>query len=226
MASLVEWRWASRPLGRRVAGDAVDLGREGGRIDRARRRRRAALHLWWSSRRAPTWYAARMMKTTVALMLILSAALPAAADMLKVGDPFPSWALVDQTGATRSSRDLAGKKYLIWFYPKAMTPGCTAEGQGLRDRFNSFQTQKVEIIGVSFDAPAANAEFVKTERFPFTLLSDRERTLAVAVGAADSPEQPVARRISYLVGPDGKVLQVYATVNPASHAQDVLNDLK
>ena len=167
------------------------------------------------------------MKTIAAVIVILLAqTVTVRADLLKAGDPFPSWELLDQTGAPRSSRDLAGKTYLIWFYPKAMTPGCTAEGQGLRDRFSTFQAKKVEIVGVSFDAPMANAQFVKSETFPFTLLSDRDRTLAVAVGAADSHDQPVARRISYLVGPDGKVLQVYAAVNPASHAQDVLNDLK
>jgi peroxiredoxin Q/BCP len=145
--------------------------------------------------------------------------------MLKVGDPFPAWTLPDQTGATVSSTDLAGKSYLLWFYPKAMTPGCTAEGRGLRDEVDDFRKQGVEILGVSFDDPATNAEFVKAEGFPFRLLSDQSRTLAVRVGAADSTSAPIARRISYLVGADGKVRQVYAAVNPASHAKDVLNGL-
>jgi peroxiredoxin Q/BCP len=83
----------------------------------------------------------------------------------------------------------------------------------------------VEIVGVSFDAPADNAAFVKAEGFPFRLLSDRERMLARAVGAADATDTPVAKRISYLVGPDGKVLHVYGSVTPASHAADVLADV-
>jgi peroxiredoxin Q/BCP len=99
------------------------------------------------------------------------------------------------------------------------------EGQALRDSAKAFQERGVEILGVSFDDPKANAEFVEMEKFPFRLLSDTDHTLALAVGAADSPEQPMAKRISYLVGPDGKVLKAYASVNPASHAKQVLADL-
>jgi len=145
--------------------------------------------------------------------------------LLQVGDSFPNWRLPDQTGAMVSSKDLAGKTYLLWFYPKAQTPGCTTEGRGLRDRFEDFRARGVEIVGVSFDAPAANAAFVAAEGFPFRLLSDSSHALAVAVGAADENDAPVARRISYLVGPDGKVRHVYGTVTPASHAADVLADV-
>jgi peroxiredoxin Q/BCP len=160
--------------------------------------------------------------SALALLSIASAA--AAATMLRAGDSFPAWQLVDQSGAAMSSRDLAGRTYLVWFYPKAMTPGCTAEGQGLRDHHADLQQAQVTVLGVSFDEPTANAEFVKEQQFPFKLLSDRERKLAVAVGAADSPTQPVARRISYLVGGDGKVLKAYDSVDPAQHAQQVLRD--
>ena len=76
--------------------------------------------------------------------------------LLAPRDAFPAWTLSDQTGATVSSRDLAGKTYLLWFYPKAMTPGCTTEGDGLRDSFAAFQERRVEIFGVSFDPPAQN----------------------------------------------------------------------
>ena len=161
---------------------------------------------------------------TFAVAIVLAS--PAAAAMLKDGDPFPAWELSDQTGAMVSSRDLSGKTYLIWFYPKAMTPGCTAEGRGLRDQHAAYQARGVTVFGVSFDEPKANAEFVRQEQFPFRLLSDSDRNLAIAVGAADAPDQPVARRISYLVGPDGKVMKAYATVNTASHASDVLSDVK
>jgi len=147
------------------------------------------------------------------------------AKMLAAGDQFPAWKLTDHTGKEVSSSDLKGKTYLLWFYPKAMTPGCTAEGEGLRDQYASFQSKGVEILGVSFDDPATNAKFVAVEAFPYRLLSDPQRTLAVAVGAADSADQPVARRISYLVGPDGKVVRAYDSVTPASHAGQVLKDL-
>ena len=95
----------------------------------------------------------------------------------------------------------------------------------MRDHFREFETKRVTIVGVSFDTPQDNATFRQQQQFPFLLLSDTTRTLAVAVGAADSPTQPVARRISYLVGADGTVLKAYADVVPASHAQQVLADL-
>jgi peroxiredoxin Q/BCP len=147
------------------------------------------------------------------------------AKLLKEGDAFPAWSMKDQTGTVVTSQSLAGKSYLLWFYPKAQTPGCTAEGRGLRDRFQEFRDKNVEIVGVSFDEPAANAEFVKAEGFQFRLLSDADQKLARAVGAAASDAQTFASRISYLVGPDGKVRKVYGAVTPATHAADVISDL-
>jgi peroxiredoxin Q/BCP len=158
-------------------------------------------------------------------LVALSGGAALAAGMLADGAAFPEWSLPDQTGKTVSSKDLAGKTYLVWFYPKAQTPGCTAEGRGLRDKIEDFKKRGVEIVGVSFDAPDANKAFVEAEGFPFRLLSDQDRTLAQAVGAADSKDAAVAKRISYLVGPDGKVKKAYGAVTPASHASDVLGDL-
>jgi len=164
------------------------------------------------------------------ILLVLALILPVvprveASGLLKPGDSFPAWSLRDQTGVKVSSADLAGKTYLLWFFPKAMTPGCTAEGRGLRDEFADFRARGVEIVGVSFDDPVTNAAFVKTEGFPFRLLSDESHKLAVSAGAADSADAPVARRVSYLVAPDGKIRRVYGSVNPTSHAKDVLGDL-
>src|SRR5258708_4014837 len=94
---------------------------------------------------------------------------------LQRGTPFPTWELTDHTGAKVSSHTLAGKTYLLWFYPKAMTPGCTAEGDALRDQFAAFQARGVEILRVSFDAPADNATFVQQQDFPFRLLPHTDR---------------------------------------------------
>lgn len=148
-----------------------------------------------------------------------------AAGLLRPGDPFPSWSLTADDGSRVESASLQGRTYLLWFYPKAMTPGCTTEGRGIRDRWADFRKLHVEVFGVSFDPPAVNAEFRRRENFPFPLLSDEQRTLAVAVGAAASSSAWFPRRISYLVGPDGKVRRVYDSVNPTSHAGDVLGDL-
>ena len=149
-----------------------------------------------------------------------------AAGMLKPGDAFPAWDLVDQTGASVSSKEFAGKTYLLYFYPKAMTSGCTTEGCALRDNYAGFEKAGVLIVGVSFDDPQENAEFAAKYKFPFRLLSDSKRVLAVEVGAADSSSRLFARRISYLVGPDGKVLAAYPDVTPSAHATQVLADIQ
>ena len=165
--------------------------------------------------------------TVVALAAALAGAWATAGPdgTLGPGDPFPAWSLVDHTGAPVRSADLAGRTYLLWYYPKALTSGCTTEGCALRDSFAEFSRLGVEVLGASFDEPAKNAEFVKEHGFPFRLLSDLDKALAVAVGAADSTKRLFPRRISYLVGPDGTVLRAYAQVDPATHARQVLDDL-
>ena len=165
-----------------------------------------------------------MLRTLFALVSTLVAGAVVAAEMLKPGDAFPRWALQDHTGTEVTSPSLAGKVYLLWYYPKALTPGCTKEGCALRDSYADFQKLGVEVLGVSFDEPKDNAEFVSTHKLPFRLLSDTKKELAVAVGAADSPSRLWARRVSYLVGGDGKVLVAYRDVDPATHAQQVLTD--
>jgi len=156
--------------------------------------------------------------------LLLACALPASAQMIAKGAAFPAWNLQDHTDKSVSSTDLAGKPYLLWYYPAALTPGCTTEGRELRDRSEEYKAAGIEVLGVSFDAPAANQRFVETESFPFRLLSDSDKTLAIEVGAATSSSQGYAKRISYLVGADGNVIEAYDDVKPAEHAAQVLAD--
>jgi len=163
---------------------------------------------------------------TVSAMIVLLTAPAAGAQMLAKGAAFPAWKLRDQSGKERASSELAGKPYLLWFYPRASTPGCTAEGRGLRDSYAEITAAGLAVVGVSFDAPDANAAFATAEAFPFPLLSDTDRQLAMAVGAADAPTQSYARRISYLVGSEGEVLIAYGDVDPKSHAMRVISDFR
>ena len=165
-----------------------------------------------------------MRACITAMGIILALATSADAGMIEEGSIFPAWTLTDHTGASLASTDLAGKAYLLWFYPKAMTPGCTVEGRSLRDEIDAYRAAGIEILGVSFDSPEDNQQFVTAESFPFRLLSDRDRKLALAVGAATSADQGYARRISYLVGAEGKVIEAYDSVNPTDHASEVLAD--
>lgn len=144
--------------------------------------------------------------------------------MLDVGMPFPKFSLVAQDGSTVASEDLRGKTYLIYFYPKADTPGCTKEACAFRDSWSEVVASGLQVFGVSFDTPKANRAFAEKYHLPFRLLSDSDHALAKQVGAARALI-PYPKRISYLVGPDGHILKAYPDVDPARHAAEVLHDI-
>lgn len=166
-----------------------------------------------------------MWKMLPALVLLVLANSDRAA-ALSVGDDFPQWNLFDQSGAPVTSMGYTGRSYVLWFYPAAMTPGCTAEGRNFREYAGAFTRAGVEIIGVSADSPEVNALFAQAEQFPFQLLSDPGHRLARRAGAIDlDAEEPRPRRMTFLVGADGRVIRIYRHVNPVRHAQEILLDL-
>ena len=95
--------------------------------------------------------------------------------MLQAGTDAPDFSVKDHNGNTVSLKDCKGKKVILWFYPKADTPGCTMEGQGFRDDFKSFEGKNVQIFGVSLDNEADNKAFAEKFSFPYPLLCDVNR---------------------------------------------------
>jgi len=162
-----------------------------------------------------------------AALLVLGIAIPrrAKAEMLEPGMPVPAFELEAHNGTKVSAASLKGSYYLLYFYPKADTPGCTKEACELRDHWSDVERMGLKVFGVSYDTPEDNAAFAEKYHLQFLLLSDREHTLAEAVGAARAL-LPVPKRISYLVGPDGAVLKAYPDVDPTTHAAEVLADLE
>ena len=100
------------------------------------------------------------------------------------------------------------------------------QGLALRDGYEALQKHGVEVFGVSFDGVAANKKFAEEHAFPFKLLSDTDRSMGLAFGAAKSKEAKYAKRIAYLLDPGGKVLFAYEKVNPKDHLEQVLADLE
>ena len=101
---------------------------------------------------------------------------------LKVGDKVPSFTAKDQDGNTISLADYSGKKLIVFFYPKANTPGCTAEACNLRDNYKELQSKGYELLGVSADSEAKQAKFKEKYDFPFPLLADEDHTILNTFG--------------------------------------------
>jgi thioredoxin-dependent peroxiredoxin len=146
---------------------------------------------------------------------------------LKVGDQAPEFTLLDATGKEVSFRDFKGRCVLIYFYPKANTPGCTVEACDFRDLRSKFVKKDVTILGVSADAPKMLAGFIAKQKLNFTLLSDPEHKMIEAYGAWRMKkfmgrEFMGTVRSSYLIGPDGKIAQVWDNVRVKGHATAVL----
>ena len=150
--------------------------------------------------------------------------------MLDVGDNAPDFTLLDHDGQAVSLAGLKGKKVFVWFYPKANTPGCTAEGCTLRDEHAEFLDKNITVLGISKDSVKAQANFVKKYDFPYQLLSDPEGEVIQAFGAWGRKkfmgrEYDGIIRSSFLIDETGVVERVYAKVRTKTHATDVLADL-
>jgi peroxiredoxin Q/BCP len=147
------------------------------------------------------------------------------------GRPAPTFDLVDDKGEQVSSASLAGKPYLLYFYPKDDTPGCTKEACDIRDNFARFGQQGLRVLGVSPDSQQSHAKFGKKYGLPFTLLSDPEKELAQAYGVWGlknnyGKEYMGIIRSSFLVGADGLIKKAYRGVRVDGHVDAVLEDAK
>lgn len=146
--------------------------------------------------------------------------------MLSTGDRAPDFTLPSHRGEDVELKKLRGRPVLLWFYPKADTPGCTLEGQGFRDAMKEFDQHGVAVLGISFDGVDSNREFAEKHALPFPLLSDGDRTVGLDYGAANTPDDGYAKRISYLLDVRGRVLKAYHKVDPSTHPRQVLDDLQ
>ena len=150
--------------------------------------------------------------------------------MLKEGSKAPGFTLDDQDGNSVSLSDFAGQKVLLWFYPKASTPGWIIEGQKLRDEFQNFKDKNTVILGMSADSVKAQKNFCTKQEFPFSLLSDPDKTTirvykAIGLKKMYGREYEGIFRVSYLIDEKGVVEKAYTKVKPKEHAQEVLADL-
>ncbi|HVW25852.1 MAG TPA: thioredoxin-dependent thiol peroxidase [Polyangiaceae bacterium] len=147
---------------------------------------------------------------------------------LDVGDSVPDVELVDQDGNAFSLGSLRGQSYVLYFYPKDDTPGCTREACGFRDDIGKFEGANVRVVGVSPDKPESHVRFRDKYGLPFTLLSDVEKTAANAFGVWVKKqnygrEYMGIQRSTFLVDESGKVKKIWRNVKVDGHSQAVLD---
>ncbi len=138
-----------------------------------------------------------------------------------VGDTAPLVQGKDQDGKEWKLADVVGKKVvLLYFYPKDDTPGCTKEACGFRDRIADLKKDNVEVIGVSFDSPESHQKFISKFHLNFPLIADTDGAIADAYGARMTGKG-MARRTSFLIGLDGKIVHVTDTMSADTHLSEM-----
>ncbi|RCJ18715.1 peroxiredoxin [Nostoc minutum NIES-26] len=141
---------------------------------------------------------------------------------LAVGTDAPAFTVKDTNGNTVSLSDFAGKTVVLYFYPKDDTPGCTKQACSFRDAQPEYQGKDVVVLGVSADDEASHQAFTQKYNLNFPLLADTNKTL---IGAYDVDGGGYAKRVTYVIDPNGKIIHVDASVNTATHASDVFSKL-
>ncbi len=146
---------------------------------------------------------------------------------LKAGDKAPNFSALDQDGNTITLNDYKGKKLVVFFYPKASTPGCTAEACNLRDNYQTFQAQGYEILGVSADSAKRQQNFKNKFELPYPLLADESKEVINAFGVW-GPKKFMGRefdgihRTTFVIDENGIITEVITKVKTKDHAAQIL----
>jgi thioredoxin-dependent peroxiredoxin len=146
---------------------------------------------------------------------------------LKEGDPAPDFTAATQGGGKVSLADYKGRNVILYFYPKDDTPGCTKEACAFRDHYALFEQKGAVVLGVSTDPVKSHQKFVAKFHLPFTLLADDEKQIVQAYGVWGQKsfmgrKYLGTHRVTFLIGPDGRIKKIWTKVKPEEHAQEVL----
>jgi len=144
------------------------------------------------------------------------------ARMPQQGQQLPDVGFVTEDGVQLSAGDLEGEKTVLYFYPKDDTPGCTKEACAFRDRMVDYEQANIRVYGVSLDSPESHRQFREKYNLNFPLLTDEGGRAAETLGVLGG--RGLANRVTFLLGPEGKIAKVYPDVSPETHADEILRD--
>lgn len=155
----------------------------------------------------------------------LAFATSAFAAELKVGDPAPDFTMEGSDGKTYKLADLKGKAVVVAWYPRAFTGGCTKECKSFKEQGAALRKYNVAYFTASTDDVKKNTDFAKSLDADYVILSDPDGKVATAYGIYN-PEKNFANRVTFIIGPEGKILAIDKMVKTENHGQDVANQLK
>jgi len=146
---------------------------------------------------------------------------------LKIGDKAPQFKATDQYGKTIALNDFKGKKVVLFFYPKASTPGCTVEACNLRDNYQNFQSKGYEIVGVSADSEKRQLNFSTKQELPYSLLADEDKAVITAYGVWGpkkfmGKEYEGIHRTTFVIDEAGKIEDIILKVKTKDHTAQIL----
>jgi thioredoxin-dependent peroxiredoxin len=149
---------------------------------------------------------------------------------LEEGDAAPEFSAATSGGGNVSLTGLKGKNVILYFYPKDDTPGCTKEACAFRDHFADFKQRGAVVLGVSTDPVKSHDKFVEKFKLPFTLLADEDKKIVQAYGVWGEKsfmgrKYLGTHRVTFLIGPDGRIRKIWPAVKPEKHAAEVLAEL-
>jgi peroxiredoxin Q/BCP len=150
---------------------------------------------------------------------------------INVNDKAPEFTLQDENGQEISLKGLRGKTVVLYFYPRADTPGCTVEACEFRDTYKQMQKTGAVLLGISPDTPKAQKKFQDKFSLPFSLLADADKKVAIAFEVLKEKNMYGKKvmgvvRTTFIIGPDGKIQHIFPKVKPEGHAAEVLAYLK
>lgn len=163
------------------------------------------------------------MKKLMVMMMILGIGL-GARGAVKSGEPAPDFKAASTKGEVKLA-DYKGKWLVLYFYPKADTPGCTKESCSLRDGYEQLQKAGAEILGVSLDSVEAQQQFKEKYKLPFALLADTDKKVTTAYDVLGLGGK-FASRYTFLISPDGRIAHVFDKVDTGAHNSQVLAELQ
>jgi peroxiredoxin Q/BCP len=144
------------------------------------------------------------------------------ANLPQQGELLPNLELTTESGEHIGTEELTGQRTVLYFYPEDDTPGCTKEACAFRDRMSDYAKADIQVYGVSVDSPESHREFREKYGLNFPLLTDEEGRASEALGVLR--DRGTARRVTFLLDPEGRISKVYPEVSPETHAEEILED--